>query len=75
MADGQGIDAALRSPGAGSTCGWVLIASTPLTALSLPGNGQHLLVPMDDPQTDHRRAYGLTYWRLEAPRGTGASSC
>ncbi len=30
--------------------------------------GQHLLVPMDQAQTDHLRAYGLTYWCLEAPR-------
>jgi len=37
--------------------------------LSLPCSGQYLLVPMDDSQSDHLRAYGLTYWCLEAPRG------
>jgi len=28
-----------------------------------------LLVPMDSAQSDHLRAYGLTYWCLDAPRG------
>ncbi len=31
--------------------------------------GQWLLVPMDRAQTDHLRAYGLTYWCLDEPRG------
>ena len=30
---------------------------------------QWLLVPMDQAQTDHLRAYGLTYWCLDEPRG------
>ena len=42
-----------------------------LLLLLLPAFGlsQHLLVPMDDAQTDHLRAYGLTYWCLESPDG------
>lgn len=31
--------------------------------------GQWLLVPMDRAQSDHLRAYGLTYWCLDEPRG------
>ena len=31
---------------------------------SLPRPG-HLLIPMDDSQTDHLKAYGITYWVLE----------
>jgi hypothetical protein len=30
-----------------------------------PAAAQQLLVPMDDAQTNHLRAYGLTYWVLE----------
>jgi hypothetical protein len=34
--------------------------------LAVPPSAQaRLLVPMDDTQTDHLRAYGLTYWALE----------
>ncbi|MEI6499567.1 MAG: asparagine synthetase B, partial [Armatimonadota bacterium] len=36
---------------------------------ALPVQAQHLLAPMDQAQTDHLRAYGLTYWCLQAPRG------
>lgn len=38
-----------------------------LVALALPatGSAQHLLVPMDRSQTNHLRAYGLTFWVLE----------
>jgi hypothetical protein len=32
---------------------------------SQPIAAQHLLVPMDRDQTDHLRAYGLTFWVLE----------
>ncbi len=42
--------------------------SLPLLALALaatPVRAQHLLVPMDNEQTDHLKAYGLTYWTLE----------
>ena len=44
-----------------------------LTAVLLfpaAAGAQHLLVPMDDAQTNHLRAYGLTYWTLE--RGEAA---
>jgi hypothetical protein len=35
-------------------------------AVTLPAPGAaRLLVPMDDKQADHLRAYGLTYWALE----------
>jgi len=30
--------------------------------------GQYTLVPMDDTQRDHLKAYGLTYWALQSPR-------
>ncbi len=35
--------------------------------LSLPADvmGQHLLIPMDDTQSDHLRSYGVTYWVLD----------
>jgi len=35
--------------------------------LSLPVDvmGQHLLIPMDDTQSDHLRSYGVTYWVLD----------
>jgi len=44
-----------------------LLMLAALTA-SPPATSQHLLVPMDDAQADHLRAYGLTYWCLEEPR-------
>jgi len=34
----------------------------------LPCMGQWLLIPMDEKQTNHLRAYGLTYWTLQPPR-------
>ena len=46
--------------------------AAPVVALmlvfALPSFPQRLLVPMDDEQTDHLRAYGLTHWCLDAPR-------
>ena len=33
-------------------------------AISINGNAQKLLIPMDLAQTDHLKAYGLTYWWL-----------
>jgi hypothetical protein len=45
--------------------GWVL---APLLALGLLGAGvaeAKILVPMDDAQTDHLKAYGLTFWALQ----------
>jgi len=46
-----------------------LLAAAVLLALGhTPAAAQHLLVPMDRTQTDHLRAYGLTYWCLQEPR-------
>ena len=42
-------------------CAWGLAAS-----LALPARAQHLLVPMDDAQQNHLRAYGLTFSALKA---------
>jgi hypothetical protein len=45
--------------------GWVL---APVLALGLLGAGvaeAKILVPMDDAQTDHLKAYGLTFWALQ----------
>ncbi|MCD6361961.1 MAG: asparagine synthetase B [Armatimonadetes bacterium] len=40
-----------------------------LAALAVaPVRAQRLLVPMDEAQTDHLRAYGLTHWCLQQPR-------
>ncbi|MCA9424447.1 MAG: asparagine synthetase B [Candidatus Omnitrophica bacterium] len=33
-----------------------------------PAAAQFSLIPMDDTQSDHLRAYGVAYWALEAPR-------
>jgi hypothetical protein len=45
-------------------------AAALLVAVLVPGaaRAQRLLIPMDRAQTDHLRAYGLTYWCLDAPR-------
>lgn len=42
-----------------------LLLVTTLLALAGPVRAQHLLIPMDRDQTDHLKAYGLTYWVLE----------
>ncbi|MFW5868582.1 MAG: asparagine synthetase B [Armatimonadota bacterium] len=39
-----------------------------LGVLGVPSSAQQLLVPMDDAQADHLRAYGLTWWCLKEPR-------
>ena len=48
---------------------WALVTAGLLLALmgarAAPGAGQRLLVPMDAAQTDHLRAYGLTYHVLQ----------
>ena len=47
----------------------IFLLTTFLTLISiLPCMAQWLLVPMDQEQTNHLKAYGLTYWALEAPR-------
>jgi hypothetical protein len=45
-----------------------LVSCLLLLAAPLPAPAQALLVPMDSSQTDHLRAYGLTYWCLQEPR-------
>ena len=39
-----------------------------LLLLSSSAFAQSLLIPMDSAQTDHLKAYGLTYWCLQEPR-------
>ncbi len=39
-----------------------------LALLAAPATAGQLLVPMDEAQTDHLRAYGLTWWCLKEPR-------
>jgi hypothetical protein len=39
-----------------------------LLASAAAASGAWLLVPMDNAQTDHLKAYGLTYWTLQEPR-------
>ncbi|MEL7362087.1 MAG: asparagine synthetase B [Bacteroidota bacterium] len=41
------------------------IAPLLLALLALPASGQDLLIPMDDAQADHLRAYGAVYVALE----------
>jgi len=36
-----------------------------LSLICLPVSAQKLLIPMDDEQADHLRAYGVTYWILD----------
>ncbi|MFB3784812.1 MAG: asparagine synthetase B [bacterium] len=36
--------------------------------MGIPAWCDGLLIPMDAAQTDHLRAYGITYWALQAPR-------
>ncbi|HEX7049779.1 MAG TPA: hypothetical protein VF188_06155 [Longimicrobiales bacterium] len=36
-----------------------------ITVAAIPARAQSLLVPMDAEQTDHLKAYGLTYWVLQ----------
>ncbi len=45
-----------------------LLSSTLALTLALSASAQTLLVPMDDAQADHLRAYGLTHWCLQEPR-------
>ena len=49
---------------------WVrrLSAAALLCALAGAAVADSLLVPMDQTQTDHLKAYGLTYWTLQEPR-------
>ena len=49
---------ALRSPVS-------LLVASALLVLAPAASAQSLLVPMDESQTDHLRAYGAVYWALE----------
>lgn len=44
------------------------VAAAAVVLLAVPAFSQSLLVPMDSAQTDHLKAYGLTYWCLQEPR-------
>ena len=39
-----------------------------LTIFLSTASAQYLLVPMEQTQTNHLKAYGLIYWGLEVPR-------
>jgi hypothetical protein len=45
--------------------GRTLLATVAVLSAATPLRAQHLLVPMDRSQTDHLKAYGLTYWVLD----------
>lgn len=47
---------------------WRILSLLGLLVLSA-AQAQYLLAPMDKAQADHLRAYGLTYWCLQSPRG------
>src|SRR5688500_11078943 len=40
------------------------IVALMITASALAASAQRLLIPMDLDQTDHLKAYGITYWAL-----------
>ncbi|MBR9990123.1 MAG: asparagine synthetase B [Gemmatimonadetes bacterium] len=42
-----------------------IVFAVVLTLITAPLAGQQLLVPMDGAQTDHLKAYGLTFWVLD----------
>lgn len=44
---------------------WVVLALMLCAGSASAARAQHLLVPMDDEQTNHLRAYGLAYWALQ----------
>lgn len=46
--------------------GWIGLLLLGLAVVPLPARGQKLLVPMDDVQTNHLKAYGLTFHALSA---------
>ena len=48
------------------------LATLVLMLLAGGGQAQWLLIPMDTAQTNHLRAYGLTYWTLLEPRAYDA---
>lgn len=40
-----------------------------LPGIITPVSAQFSLIPMDETQTDHLKAYGIAYWALQEPRG------
>jgi hypothetical protein len=45
--------------------GRIIVTALALLLAVAPAQGQQLLIPMDEAQQQHLRAYGLTYWVLE----------
>lgn len=43
----------------------LLVPLLAVVLAAVPAHAQYLLVPMDDAQTNHLKAYGLTYWTLQ----------
>ncbi len=43
----------------------ILITISILVSLIFQANAAWILIPMDDSQTDHLKAYGITYWTLQ----------
>jgi len=43
----------------------LLVCLALILVAPLPVSAQYLLIPMDERQSDHLRAYGLTYWVLQ----------
>ena len=43
----------------------ILLITLLLLAASLPARATYLLVPMDEVQKNHLKAYGIAYWALE----------
>ncbi len=42
----------------------LLFALLAALVAAMPARAQYILVPMDQAQSDHLKAYGLTYWVL-----------
>lgn len=43
----------------------LMVALVALVVFAVPGHAQYLLVPMDAEQSNHLKAYGLTFWTLQ----------
>lgn len=59
----------LTKRSAGVFCFCILIAAVPCSATEWYAKSPKVLVPMDDGQNDHLRAYGVAYWCLQPVRG------
>ncbi len=51
-----------------SSTTWPVLLAAAAALFAVPLAGQHLLVPMDAGQSNHLKAYGLTYWTLAQGR-------